>query len=212
MDPVTSLTTYWLIFKTFLNNKKIPCIPPIYHNNYITDFQEKAEIFNSFFAKQCTIAENTSQILTDSLKRTNNFLSTVPFTKDDIVKIIKNSDPNKAHGHDMISIFMIKICGESILNPFQLLLKSCIESGKFSIEWKKANVVPVHKKNDKQLKENYRPKSLLPICGKILERLIYDKMFEFFTDNELISSNQVSNQRTPASINCYVLLMIFINL
>ena len=72
----------------------------------------------------------------------------------------------------------------------ELIFKSCIESGKFPTEWKKANVVLVHKKNDKQLKENYRPISLLPICGKILERLIYNKMFEFFTDNELISSNQ----------------------
>ena len=109
MDPTTSPTTYWLILKAFLNNKKIPCIPPIYHNNYITDFKEQAEIFNSFFAKQCTIVKNTSQFPTDSLKRTNNCLSTVPFAKDDIVKIKRNRDPNKAHGHDMISIFMFKI-------------------------------------------------------------------------------------------------------
>ena len=136
MDPVTSPTTYWLMLKTFLNNKKIPFVPPIYHNNYITDFKEKAEIFNSFFAKQCTIVKNTGQIPTDSLKRTNNCLSTVPFTKDDIVKIIKNRDPNKTHGHDMISICMLKICGESILNPLELIFKSCIESRKFSIEWK----------------------------------------------------------------------------
>ena len=45
-------------------------------------------------------------------------------------------------------------------------------------------------KNVKQLKENYRPISLLPICGKILERLIYNKMFDFFTDNKSMSSNQ----------------------
>ena len=33
MDPATSPKPYWSILKTFLNNKKIPCIPPIYHNN-----------------------------------------------------------------------------------------------------------------------------------------------------------------------------------
>ena len=90
----------------------------------------------------------------------------------------------------MISICMIKICGESILKPLELIFKSCLENGKFPIEWKKANVVPVHKRNNKQLIENYRPISLLPVCGKILERLIYNKMFEFFTENELISQNQ----------------------
>ena len=52
MDPATSSKVYWSILKTFLNNKNILCIPPIYHNdNYITDFKEKAEIFNNFFAK-----------------------------------------------------------------------------------------------------------------------------------------------------------------
>ena len=41
--------------------------------------------------------------------------------------------------------------------------------------WKNANVVPVHEKNHKNLKQNYRPISLLPIFGKILEKLIFDK-------------------------------------
>ena len=57
---------------------------------------------------------------------------------------------------------------------------------------KKANVVPVHKKGNyrpKKLK-NYGPISLLPICSKILEPLICNKMFTFFTENNLISPNQ----------------------
>ena len=69
----------------------------------------------------------------------------------------------------MISIRMIKTCGESILKPLELIFKSSLENGKSPIELKKANVVPVHKRNNKQLMENYRPISLLPICGKILE-------------------------------------------
>ena len=85
---------------------------------------------------------------------------------------MKNLNPNKSHGFGMISIRMIKICGESILKPLELTFKSCLEVGKFPIEWKKANVVPVHQRNSKQLIENYRPILLLPVCGKILERLI----------------------------------------
>ena len=54
----------------------------------------------------------------------------------------------------------------------------------------KTNVVSVHKRNSRQLIENYRSISLLPVCGKVIERLIYDKMFAFFTENELISQNQ----------------------
>ena len=183
MDPTANPKAYWSILKAVLNNKKIPCIPPIFHNNnYITEFKGKTQIFNKFFAKQCTLVENTSKPPTDSSKRTNNLFSTISFTKDDIANIIKNL--NKVHGFDMISIRMLKICGDSILKPLELIFKSCIESGKFPIEWKKANV-PVHKKNNKQLIENYLPISLLPVCGKILERIIYNKMFEFFSENEL---------------------------
>ena len=38
--------------------------------------------------------------------------------------------------------------------------------------------------------QNYRPVSLLPICGKILERLMFNGMLEFFIENKLISSSQ----------------------
>ena len=116
MDLTTSPKAYWSILKTFLNNKNIRCIPPIYHdNNYIADFKEKAQTFNSFFAKQCTLVENTSKLLSDSFKRTSNLLSTISFTKVDIAKIIKNLNPNKVN--DMISIRMLKIGGDSILKP-----------------------------------------------------------------------------------------------
>ena len=53
-----------------------------------------------------------------------------------------------------------------------------------------ANVVPVHKKSDKQILKNYRPVSLLPICGKVFECLIYNSLFEYFIENDLISPNQ----------------------
>ena len=199
MDPTANPKAYWSILKAVLNNKKIPCIPPIFHNNnYITEFKGKTQIFNKFFAKQCTLVENTSKPPTDSSKRTNNLFSTISFTKDDIANTIKNL--NKVHGFDMISIRMLKICGDSILKPLELIFKSCIESGKFPIEWKKANV-PVHKKNNKQLIENYLPISLLPVCGKILERIIYNKKFEFFSENELISHNQSGFRPGDSCIN-----------
>ena len=50
-----------------------------------------------------------------------------------------------------------------------------------------ANVVPVHKGDDKQDVKNYRPVSLLPIFGKIFERLIYNGMYSFFVENDLMS-------------------------
>ena len=87
---------------------------------------------------------------------------------------------------------MLKICGESISKPFKRSFKSCIKKRQFPNEWKKANVVPVHKKGDKQVLKNYRTVSLYPVCGKKFECLIYNNLFEFFIKNDLISSNQSS--------------------
>ena len=90
----------------------------------------------------------------------------------------------------MLSIRMVKICDKCLCRPLGLIFQSCFENGKFPSEWKKADVVPIYEKNDKQLVKNYRPISLLPIFGKIFEHLIYSKLFHFFQENNLISSNQ----------------------
>ena len=57
----------------------------------------------------------------------------------------------------MISIQMLKLCGDSVLPPLELIFKSCLEIGTFPSERKKANVVPVFKKCDKQSFKNYWP-------------------------------------------------------
>ena len=76
------------------------------------------------------------------------------FTEQDIRKVIENSGLNKAHGHDMISIQMLKVCGKSIVKPLQIIYKQSLEKGCFSDKWRKAHIVPVHRKN-KQLLKNY---------------------------------------------------------
>ena len=100
----------------------------------------------------------------------------------------ENLDPNKAHGHYMVSIWMIKICDASICKPLELLFGSYLENGKFPTEWQKANVVPAHRKGDKQNLKNYLPISLLPVAWKIFEIILYN-IYEFFTENNLISPN-----------------------
>ena len=139
MDSATSAKTYWSILKALLNNKKIPCIPPLFHEGkYVTDFKKKAELFNSFFAKQCSIIQNSSKLPLTLNKKTNNSISSITFNRNDIATIIRSLDPNKAHGYDIISIPMLEICDKSICKPLELIFKPCIKHGKFPKEWKMA--------------------------------------------------------------------------
>ena len=88
----------------------------------------------------------------------------------------------------MISIRMFKTCGKSIITLLLIIYKKCYEKGYFPNEWKEATFVPAHKKW--QSLKNYKPICLLPICGKVRERLLYISVFEFFLQNHLISPNQ----------------------
>ena len=96
---------------------------------------------------------------------------------------------------------MIKLCGNSICKPLSIIFNDCLKEEKFPSGWKKAHVVPVHKKGDKQCLQNYRPISLLPICTRIFERLIYNELFTFFTDSNLISPNQSGFRPGDSCVN-----------
>ena len=141
----TSPKTYWAILKTFVNDSRIPLIPPLLvDNKLVTDFLDKANLFNNFFAKQCTPISNDSTVPVIINFITRKRLSTLEFCVDDIVKIIKSLDQNKAHGHDEISIRMIKLCASSISKPLHLIFRNCLETESFPKEWKKANIILVH--------------------------------------------------------------------
>ena len=91
------------ILKSFLNNKKTRCISPLIHtsfNQFVVDFKEKSELFNSFFAKQCTHIETGSGLPFQILRITNDSLNTINFTEDNILSVIKKLNLDKAHGHD----------------------------------------------------------------------------------------------------------------
>ena len=73
LDPKTSQKSCWSILKTFLNNKKIPCIPLLLHQGkFVTDFKEKANIFDNFFANQCSIVSNNSELPVTPTKKHMN--------------------------------------------------------------------------------------------------------------------------------------------
>ena len=93
-------------------------------------FLVKANLFNDFFSRPCTTVNNDSSIPPNITFATEQKLSTFEFCTDGIVRIIKSLDPNKAHGHDEISIRMIKLCGSLIakpLNPCQFFLETVLK-------------------------------------------------------------------------------------
>ena len=134
IDPTTSSKTYWSILNIFCNGRKLSIMPPLLINDKLeTDFKKKAHHFNAFFASKCTPLINY-KVLPASVDHISTArLSSINFNIVDILKIIKSLNVNKAHGHNDISIRMIKLCGQSIVKPLSTIFKNCIDNGIFMI-------------------------------------------------------------------------------
>ena len=133
----TSPKCYWPLLKRMLNDKKIPVIPPPFHNNnFICNFKEKSEIFNENLSEQCSLIQSKSIVPSVVTPLTHNLLSSN--TGDDIKSIINKLGPNKAHGHDLVSISMVKLCGNSIYKSLEMVFKSCLNQGVFSSRMEKS--------------------------------------------------------------------------
>ena len=124
-----------------------------------------------------TLISNSSILPSRRFFKTNKRLFALIIKKDDILKIIRKLNVNKAHGHDDISIRMLKICDSVITEPLSIIFKNCIDCGVFPDTWKMSHIIPAHKKNDKYSLDNYCPVFFLPICGKIFERIIFNVFF-----------------------------------
>ena len=89
----------------------------------------------------------TYNVLTENqMFLTQSRLNSINFNEDEILKIIKALNIHKAHGHDDISIRMIKICDKSLLKQLILLFEISTKSSCYPDIWKKSNIIPVHKK------------------------------------------------------------------
>ena len=116
-DTHTSDKSYWSMLKTLFDGKKIPLIPPIITNSkLISNFKEKANHFNAFFASQYTPISDNSMLPLVLAPATKS----MSFRDQDILKIIHSLSINKARGYDDIFVRLLKICDSSIVKPLSI--------------------------------------------------------------------------------------------
>ena len=131
----------------------------------------------------------------------NAELSYIEITEQEILKTLKSLDTNKANGPGNISNRLLKNTASTISKPLTKLFQKSLETGKFLSKWKKANVSPVFKKNNKQDKVNYRPISLLPNLGKVLERVVFNHLYNYCKEHNLLTWRNSGYKPLDSSIN-----------
>ena len=103
--------------------------------------------------------------------------------------------------NDGISGQMLLLCDDSVILPLKIIFSNIMSTTIYPDLWKVANVTPIFKKGDKQIVKNYRPISLLPICGKILEKIIFNHLYSYLITNKLITTNQSGFRPSDSTTN-----------
>ena len=166
-------------FWTFLRNVKGKSseIPPLVNGSekVETDVQ-KAELLN------CVFASKFSDPSVAHVPRAPVYdidpIQSFHVSEESVRSVLKGVNPGKACGPDNVSARVVRECADELTVPITTLCRLSLEQGSFPKAWKQANIVPIHKKGPKSSPQNYRSVSLLPLFGKVLERVVYATLYE----------------------------------
>ena len=184
---------YWKIVKMLVKNNTKSCetIPPLRKQDQSLSVSDvdKANVLNDYFVSISTI-DDSHTTLPDFILKTNSSLNNIRITDREISDILLNLNVNKATGPDEISHRMLKETHSTICQPLCILFNRSMQENSYPNCWKLANVMPLFKKGDHDTPSNYRPISLISCVGKVMERVIFKHMYNFFHTNDLIFRNQ----------------------
>ena len=108
----------------------------------------------------------------------NSSLSNIVANPDEVLTLLLGVDISKACGHDGIGNRMIKLFAYGIYYSFTRLINISLSLDQYPKQWKFANVLPIIKKDEHNIKSNYRPVSLLPSLSKICEKIVFVPLFK----------------------------------
>ena len=102
----------------------------------------------------------------------SNHIISADVTEEDILQVIRAMKASKAQDVNGVSPYLVKLAAKALVVPITLIVNFSLLEGKVPEEWKKAKIIPIHKKGSKKDKSNYRPVSILPTFSKILEAVV----------------------------------------
>ena len=186
---------YHQILKNMLGRSKTETVPPLIGPDGIptTNDSDKAELLGDFFAGQSQLDIDNDHPLprTAPVDPPPPTLSNITVTEDEVLRVLNSIDPNKSTGSDNIPPKLLKMTAIIIKSPLTKLFNMSLSQGIFPTSWKEANVLPIFKKKGSTSDPtNYRPISLLPCLSKILEKIVFKRIYQHITENNILSERQ----------------------
>ena len=195
------------ILNELSNKSKKSTVSSIKQENIkLTDEQDIANAFNLHFtsvvdqyidvippSSNNDTAQHDFQPLTHFVKTKlppDNMFQIPLITKQAVFKFLSTLDVKKSAGVDGISAHMLKLSAPYITHIITEICNLSITKNQFPNDWKTAVVTPLFKKGSTDDPGNYRPISILPILSKLLERHVFNCLYEFLVCHDLLISRQ----------------------
>ena len=111
--------------------------------------------------------------------KTDQEISQIKISEYEVEQCLNNLDTSKAYGPYGIPPCLLKECSKEISPSLSSLFNKSLATGGVPVQWKQANVIPIHKKDRVEPVTNYTPISLLSIVSKVLERSVFNSIYLF---------------------------------
>ena len=109
---------------------------------------------------------------------------------NDVKKTIMSLRSKTSTGHDGISTKLLKFISPALIESFRIIINQSLITGIYPHRLKIAKVIPIYKKENKLLMDNYRPISLLSSMSKLFEKVVHNQLFTYFQKNRLLYNGQ----------------------
>ena len=135
------------------------------------------------------------------------FMGEANLTDDEIKEVLRSLKPNKSPGYDNISSNVVNETSDIFFIPLKYIFNLSLQQGIFPENLKIAKVPPVYKRDEQFFLTNYRPISVLPCFSKLLERIMYNRLFKHLSENSILYKKQFGFQ-TSHSTEYAILLLV----
>ena len=142
------------------------------------------------FAARIPSPQHSIDTYLSKIRRNEQSLFLSPTTEIEVQKLINKLPNKRSSGHDDIDNVLLKEISPMIISPLTQLFNESLSQGKFPDIFKMAEVVPLHKNGAKDQFTNYRPISLLLTISKILEKIVYTRIYKFLTQSNQLYQSQ----------------------
>ena len=180
-------------------------------NREIFDKKEIAETFNCYFVD---IGPNLAASIPESKTSFQNYihyngpcLSTNNLTDLELENAFVSLKTNKSLGYDDISADVVKRVSDEIFVILKHIFNICLAKGVFPDKLKIARVTPIFKKGSNSLVTNYRPISVLPCFSKLLEHVMYNCLYKFLLENNILYQKQFGFENAHSTEHAIIQLV-----